>query len=375
MIFKGESAPIYIELVRSLYKTLLPTAIMSAVYVVSLAAMAFETGDRILMTFAVIGGFSSAGRLAVILDGAGDAEDPMLTVDRARHLERTFAIAYYQFAAVLGLSAAYVFFLDAPRHHMLMMCLIVGYGAGAAAGVGLRPWIAIPAMLVAIVPTILVAPLRWDFIYWIVALMAGALLAGGIVSIVSRFRFASTGINQRLTFQNLARRDILTALPNRLALREWFEANASVGGRDELIAIHCLDLDDFKPVNDTYGHASGDELLKAVSTRLMQALRSGDIAARLGGDEFAVIQRNVRDAEEAAALARRLRRTISDPFAIKTSTVQVSTCIGFVLCRWTSGDLEELLALADEALYRAKRGNGIEANMSLIGPVAGKVAA
>ena len=369
------SDSIYVEQVVSLYHTLIPTSIMSAGYLAAASTMALETGDRVLAALAIIGCFSSAGRIAVLLEGSRDAHDTHLTFDRAKHLERNFAIAYYQFALVLGVTAAYVFLQDIPRHHMLMMCLLVGYGAGAAVGVGLRPWIAIPSMLTAIVPAIVVMPLRFDSVYWIAALMTSTFLAGGCFSLMVRYRFASAGMTQRLTFQNLARSDALTELPNRLALREWFDANASVGAAEEMIAVHCLDLDDFKPVNDTHGHAAGDELLKAIGVRLKQALRAGDIAARLGGDEFAVIQRNVKDPDEATALARRLRRTISDPFSIDGHTIRVSTCIGFAVCRWKSGDLEQLLALADEALYRAKKGSGIEPDVALMDAVAGKAAA
>jgi len=377
MLFRMETVRdgVYGELVRSLYTTLIPTTIMSVGYVLSFGVMAFEAGDPVLAAFALAGVLSSTARIVVLMGGRADVKAPKIDIERARVLERRFALAYYQFAVLLGASAAYVFTLEPARFHMLMMCLLVGYGAGVAAGVGLRPWIAIPSMMVAIVPAIVVALLRWDPIYWVTAAMTSALLAGGSQSLLGRYRVTSIEIAKRLTFEALARQDVLTALPNRLALREWFDSHIAVGAGQQLLAVHCLDLDNFKPVNDVFGHPVGDGLLKAIAMRLMQALRSGDIAARLGGDEFAVIQRDIGSPEEAAALAQRLRATIAEPFSIQGHDISVSTCIGYVLCHRATADLDELLALADQALYLAKNnGGGVEYNDSLM-KTAGRLAA
>lgn len=345
---------VYIELVRSLYATLIPTIIMSIGYVVSFGIMAFETRDHILEAFAVIGVLSSAARITVLLRRADDAVEFKLDMSRAQLFEKHFAATYFQFACLLGASAAYVFVVGPPRFHMLMMCLLVGYGAGVAAGVGLRPWIAIPSMLVAIVPAIITAVLHRDPLYWATAAMTAALVAGGCQSLLGRYRVTSAEVGRRLTFENLARRDVLTTLPNRLALREWFENNIKVGAPQQLLAVHCLDLDDFKPVNDAFGHPVGDALLKAVAMRLTQSLRTGDIAARLGGDEFAIVQRDLRDVDEAAALAGRLRRAIAEPFTIDGHEIRVATSVGYAVCHGATADLDRLLVLADQALYAAK---------------------
>lgn len=369
MPFRAETVRdgVYVELVRSLYTTLIPTTIMSIGYVLSFGVMAFEANDPMLAAFALAGILSGAARMTVLMKGETETRTAKLDVKRARVLERHFAITYYQFAALLGASAGYVFTLGPGRFHMLTVCLLVGYGAGVAAGVGLRPWIAIPSMMAAIAPSIILAALRWDPIYWVLAAMMTALLAGGSQSLLGRWRVTSVEIAKRLTFEALARRDTLTALPNRLALREWFDSHIALGSGQQLLAVHCLDLDDFKPVNDVFGHPVGDGLLKAIALRLMQVLRPGDIAARLGGDEFAVIQRDLRNPEEAAALAQRLRLAIAEPFSIQGHEISVSTCVGYALCRSASVDLDELLGLADQALYIAKgKGSGVEYNDSLM---------
>ncbi|HVG01639.1 MAG TPA: GGDEF domain-containing protein [Nitrospira sp.] len=359
---------VYAELVRSVYSTLVPTTIMSVGYVLSFAVIGFEHSDWVAATFAILGILSGAFRIGTLLRDRSIA--PLLTAERMQSLERRFAVSYYQFAVLLGVSAAYVFTLDAARFHMLMICLIVGYGAGVAAGVGLRPWIAIPSMMIAIVPAILVAALHKDLAYGLTSAMTTALLAGGSQSLLRRYRTTNAEIARRLTFEALARQDVLTSLPNRLALREWFDGCQTLGNRQGLMAVHLIDLDKFKPVNDVFGHPVGDGLLQAIAARLTNALRPRDIAARLGGDEFVVIQRELETTKEAAALAQRLREAISAPFTIKGHEISVSACIGCALSQHALADLDELIGLADQALYAAKNaGTGIEYDHSLSMPL------
>ncbi len=365
MPFRTETthSSVYVELVRSLYATLVPTAIMSIGYVLAFAAMALGAADPILAAFAFVGVLSGAGRIAVLVWGNLDPTADELDIGRARVFENYFSISYYQFAVLLGVSAAYVFTLAPPRFHMLTVCLLVGYGAGVAAGIGLRPWIAIPSMIVAIAPAIIVMALRWDPIYWVTAVMMAALLAGASRSLLSRHCIVSTQIAKRLTFEALARRDVLTTLPNRLALREWFESHISLGADRQLFAVHYLDLDNFKPVNDMFGHPIGDGLLQAIARRLTESLWPGDIAARLGGDEFVIIQRNLRNPEDARTLARRLRTKIAEPFSINGHKIIVSACVGCTFCWRPTVDLDDVLSLADQALYIAKKtGSGVEFN-------------
>jgi diguanylate cyclase len=357
-----------IELIQSLYTTLPATTIMSVAYIASFIVLTAERRDIVLLVFTVAGLLSSIARVTVLVFGKAKAAAPTLDIIEARALERIFAISYFQFACLVGISAAYVFFHeDSARFDMLIICILVGYGAGVAAGIGLRPWIAIPSMAIAIVPTIVGALAKGDPVYYATAFATAALLAGGCQSVLRRYRVTSSGIGRRLTFEALARRDVLTTLPNRLALREWFEDHAAVRAAHKLIAVYCLDLDNFKPVNDTFGHPAGDVLLKAVAERLTRSLRPGDIAARLGGDEFAIILRDVKSEEEARAVAYRLRHLVAEPFNIRGHQIQISVCVGYVLSERMYTDLDDLLALADKSLYKAKiNGSGIESADSLI---------
>jgi diguanylate cyclase (GGDEF)-like protein len=137
------------------------------------------------------------------------------------------------------------------------------------------------------------------------------------------------------------------------------------------LAVHCLDLDRFKPINDSYGHPVGDLLLKAVSQRLSRTLREGDFAARVGGDEFVVVQRGLKDGTEAKLLGERIVRVVSEPYRVNDLTITIGTSIGFALVSEHGHTLDKLIAAADEALLRAKAAGGGRASRGRVLRLAG----
>ncbi|MFF7867690.1 putative bifunctional diguanylate cyclase/phosphodiesterase [Streptomyces qaidamensis] len=162
---------------------------------------------------------------------------------------------------------------------------------------------------------------------------------------------------QRQLERELTRRafhDSLTGLPNRALLLERTERALRRGHRESTTTcLLFVDLDDFKIVNDTLGHAVGDRLLCAVAERLSGTLRRTDTAARLGGDEFAVLIEDAEQPLDAEVLAAHVVRTLSRPFHLDVETVSVSASVG-VATTEDSTDAGDLLALADLALYAAK---------------------
>ena len=122
-----------------------------------------------------------------------------------------------------------------------------------------------------------------------------------------------------------------------------------------VLAVLYLDLDDFKPVNDTHGHGQGDELLRVVTARIEATVRPDDLVARLGGDEFAVLCPDLRDAGEATAIAERLIREVGRPVELVGATVQVGLSVGVAVADRSASEGAQLLAAADAALYAAKR--------------------
>ncbi|WP_087149187.1 diguanylate cyclase domain-containing protein [Pararhizobium antarcticum] len=152
---------------------------------------------------------------------------------------------------------------------------------------------------------------------------------------------------------HLAHHDALTGLPNRMRFRQALEAAlvaAMLSGEE--VAVHYLDLDGFKPVNDTFGHATGDSVLKQVAERLTGVLGEGDLVARLGGDEFAILQH--ASAANAEAVAKRCIQALSQPFSIADDRIDISASIGIAVSPANGSDPDGLMSAADTALYQAK---------------------
>jgi diguanylate cyclase (GGDEF)-like protein len=153
---------------------------------------------------------------------------------------------------------------------------------------------------------------------------------------------------------HMALHDPLTDLPNRVLFRQRLEEALYRVPRGEACAVLCLDLDQFKGVNDTLGHPVGDSLLKAVTERLRRVIRQTDTVARLGGDEFAIVQSSVDHPADATALSKRLLRELSMPFDVAGHQVVIGTSIGIAIAPGDGTDPDVLLKSADIALYRAK---------------------
>jgi diguanylate cyclase (GGDEF)-like protein/PAS domain S-box-containing protein len=157
--------------------------------------------------------------------------------------------------------------------------------------------------------------------------------------------------------EHLAYYDALTQLPNRVLLADRLQLALSQAQRSgEWLAVGYLDLDDFKPVNDTYGHKTGDTLLRAVAARIRDNVRAGDTVARLGGDEFALLLVGVASIEECHQTLARLLEKLAAPFFIEGHEIKVSASIGVTLFPHDGANADALLRHADQAMYQAKAG-------------------
>jgi diguanylate cyclase (GGDEF)-like protein len=159
-------------------------------------------------------------------------------------------------------------------------------------------------------------------------------------------------LKEELRFQ--AYHDPLTGLANRTLFLDRVEARLEHGAADGLPVVLFLDLDDFKIVNDTMGHAAGDRLLVGVAERLREVLRPADVAARLGGDEFAVLLDDGPELSHAVTVADRIVDVLRSPFLIEGQDIVVGGSIGVAVSRPESTDAAELLRNADVAMYTAK---------------------
>jgi diguanylate cyclase (GGDEF)-like protein/PAS domain S-box-containing protein len=157
----------------------------------------------------------------------------------------------------------------------------------------------------------------------------------------------------------LAYRDTLTGLSNRLVARKHFEQAALEAGKQaQKVAVMCLDLDRFKVINDSLGHAAGDQFLKAVATALNGVIPEHDLLSREGGDEFLVVASNIASTDGAVALATQMMQAMDKEFLIEQHALSTTTSVGIALYPDDGLNFDDLLRSADNALYQSKKKGG-----------------
>jgi diguanylate cyclase (GGDEF)-like protein len=263
-------------------------------------------------------------------------------------------------AAFMGLIwAALPFFIFDHAGYdgqMVILCLCVGMSCGGALSLASVPAAAI----------VFLAPLSFASVYAIIRFDSPVHLL--LVSLLIVYNFAimrgvvtyACQITRRaiehLESEEAASIDGLTKLFNRNAFKTRMEAALSrLNDYGEGFAVFFFDMDDFKRVNDTFGHASGDDLLRQVADRIQSCLRDGDTLARLGGDEFAMIAAKAAKPEQAMVVAERILKAFTAPFAVDGRQIYSGLSIGISLAPADGADLDGLLGKADGALYMAKR--------------------
>ena len=151
--------------------------------------------------------------------------------------------------------------------------------------------------------------------------------------------------------------DALTGLPNRVLFYEKIkQAITSISGTQRTVTMLFMDLDGFKEINNTFGHATGDQALKYVSGRLQLTISTDDILARMGGDEFSVLLSMERNKETGVEVARRIKQMLSEPFVIDGQKIDLSVSIGISVCPEHAGDVDILIQCAEIASHAAKTG-------------------
>jgi diguanylate cyclase (GGDEF)-like protein len=192
--------------------------------------------------------------------------------------------------------------------------------------------------------------------YLLGILVSGSVLIGLLMAETRHVRrLLAEATTARNRIWHLAHHDPLTDLPNRWLFNDRLNQALRRSQRHgEAVALHFFDLDDFKAVNDGFGHLTGDRLLVAVAQRLGACVRESDTLARIGGDEFAVVQSNASGRAGAVLLAERMLAALAAPIAIDGHAVRISASIGVGLFPEHATTAEQLHQIADQALYRAK---------------------
>jgi len=353
--------PVYRDFIDMLFSMWVPIMGLGAAFVAISVLIGVKLGNNWLLVLAVLGGLITLHRLAVLRAYLRSQPGDLATL---KSWERQYAIGNYCSATLLALLNVIVISYHDPLLHLISVSLVFGFGAGVVSRISIRPRICVISLLLSTAPTVAALaghaltahsnPLHAE-LFAIEALIVAMITGLSLQTISHLFRSAVEHHTARHDLAQLARNDALTGLPNRLALREQFQTRMDGALRTgNRLAVHFLDLDGFKPVNDRYGHPAGDALLIEVARRLEAMVRSDDIVARIGGDEFVVVQTSLLDDSEAEMLARRIIRQIATPFEMDEAIVTVSVSVGIAMAPLMGVELGELLGCADSALYRAK---------------------
>jgi diguanylate cyclase (GGDEF)-like protein/PAS domain S-box-containing protein len=179
---------------------------------------------------------------------------------------------------------------------------------------------------------------------------------GRVTGAVIVFRDVGTALETSRQMSHLAQHDVVTGLPNRLLLNDRLAEAIALGHRrSKPLAVGFLDVDGFKDINDVLGHAAGDRLLRSIAARVSGALRESDTVSRYGGDEFVIVLSEIEHAEDAARVAEKILRAVSEPHRINAQVINITGSLGVTLFPDHGRDADTLIANADAAMYDAKR--------------------
>jgi diguanylate cyclase (GGDEF)-like protein len=256
--------------------------------------------------------------------------------------------------------------MDATRTVALMMCLVVlAFGSFrfstrefmTAAGVMLAGYAGVVNLLMWMKPEVVNVPLegfRWLMLAFV--LPTFAVVGGRLSELRARLRRTNDELTTALSMiQKMATHDTLTGLPNRALFNEALNhAIAQARRRDRQLALFFLDLDRFKNINDTLGHAVGDRILQEAARRLVASVRTSDLVARLGGDEFVLLLEDFRDSADLAEIAAKVLADFAPAVTVDGQDLALSASIGICTFPEDGTDAQALVANADIAMYRAK---------------------
>lgn len=353
-LIRKESPDVYRALVAELSRTLIPTSMMGITILVIGGFAFWILGSIPVVLATLMGGAGSVAKVITILLQTHrlSLSSELLGLESTRRWELAHTIMTITVSSSVSGLASLMFLSAYSQLHLLATALLFGYCAGVSTRLAPRPVIASTAMVIATVPAIICTLMTGESSHRIVAIIFAFFLLGGIHSVIYIHQSSVRNISMRLDMEVLARNDPLTGLANRLGLREAFRRTLL---NTKLLAIHCLDLDGFKEVNDTYGHASGDRVLNIVADRLKSIVPEGATVARVGGDEFVVLQEIIHHVEESDELRNLIDASLQLPFELPSVTVSMSGSVGTASCESLTADLDLMLSAADEMLYSFKR--------------------
>ncbi len=351
---------LHFDLVQVLYRT--PKSIFGAT-IVSLLVMAIATAmsgdpafEYFFAGFVLVGG-ARIGTIYLYNCAQHAVEDRAATT----RWECAALLNAWAFAGLVGLSGAYA----VVRHpgtdvELLINTCVMGYIAGISSRNASRPIISIGQVSLTAFPFTIGLLLSADVVHVVLAVFLGVLYVSIIMICRSVFDNFVSGYHAFRKIELIAHRDTLTDLWNRTAFIGLLEKRLSSSHeKGEMVGLVLIDMDRFKDVNDTFGHQTGDLVLKEAGDRIKSVVRPADEAARIGGDEFVVMLAGASESE-TLLVAQRILAKLAEPFATGIARHICGASIGYALAPGDGSTIEELFRNADLALYEAKQaGRGL----------------
>lgn len=353
---------VYRDLVATLFSMTAPILGFGILYAL-VGTLAFLSGrNDSILALVLCASVVTAFRLLIIRSfhregGIGQE------ISALRSWERRYAWLTFACASLIAALNLMVLTAHQPLLLLVTVSLIFTFGAGLVSRNAGRPRLCLIGQTICVVPVSLgmlvhalsEGPHALHAQFFLLEAALLLVVAGmSIESVRHLYRSSVEHLTTKHDLGKLARFDPLTGLANRLLVRESFLARAPSCRADQQMAIHYLDLDGFKAINDLFGHPIGDKMLAEVAKRLVATVRSDDVVGRLGGDEFLVLQPGVQHPDQAELLARRIIRQLSETYLIDGTEMRISVSIGIALAPVHGLDLDHLMQCADGALYRSK---------------------
>lgn len=354
---------VYRDLVTPLFTMRMPIVGFGVLFALVSILILQRWADPVILLLCISAAIVTIVRLLIIAAynkaGAGSQ-----SIEDLSHWEHRYALFTFLFALLLAGLNVRVLMVHEPLMLIGTVSLVFTFGAGVVSRTSCRPRVCIGSLLIAVVPTALAMlwhgtlsdqqRLHGEF-FALFGLLLLAVLAMSLDSVRHLYAAMLEQLITKHDLAKLARVDALTGLPNRLMLRDAYHTGVEGAERTGTqLAIHYLDLDGFKAINDRFGHPSGDRMLRQVAARLLATIRAKDVVVRLGGDEFIVMQAGVNHRDEAELLGRRIIKQLSDVYVIDGVEMRISASIGIALASSFATDLDDLIASADAALYKSK---------------------
>ncbi len=366
-LFKRERLDIdlHLALVRSLYKPFGQIFFSTVMSTCVCAYAHWRTHDDtyavLALVFLVVGTLRFATLVAFRAAGGVDANSTSL--DAWEKLAMTGA---FLFASIVGGAAGYASWTGAdPTSEFLIVASALSYAAGIPGRNVARREIVMGQALLTCTPMFAGLAARDDFPHWVMATIVGL---SGVLALSLASGLARTAIDRHRAEKGLRRMaeyDGLTDLRNRNGFMGALASAIAAHDQGGRLALVAIDLDRFKEVNDTHGHAAGDRVLVEVARRVEAATRAVDVAARIAGDEFHVILADV-DQEEADAIAKRVLEALSRPHYLDAVTVPGGASVGTAMVE-RGDDVNALMVRADLTLYKSKHSGRGRATMYTAG--------